>query len=317
MGGGQARDMREAMIETFIQAVEEGVNLAVLVSDSTSTAAIGPFQQRYPDRVVNAGIAEQNLLGIAAGLSLGGIVPVTANAACFLVSRSNEQLKNDICYSQTNVKLVGLNAGVAYGSLGSTHHAIDDISIMRGLGSILILAPSDAREAIGVFRFALSHEGPVYIRMDSTKLPALHDDSYAFQPRRLDLLREGGDISIFSMGSVTREAAAAGEELARQGIHAEIVNVPSIRPVDREDIAHRVGRTGRALTVEEHSVHGGLGALVCETIAEGGIGATVVRLGFPEGEFAKAGPRAEIRRFYGIDAVGIVEKARAMLQGRQ
>lgn len=317
MSSETGRDMRESMIEAFIQAVEGGVNLAVLVSDSTSTAAIGAFLERYPQRVVNVGIAEQNLLGIAAGLSLGGIVAVTACAACFLVSRANEQLKNDVCYSRTNVKTVGLNAGVSYGALGSTHHAIDDISIMRGLGGILILAPSDAREALGVFRFALSHEGPVYIRMDSARLPALHDGSYDFEPRRLDVLREGADVSIFAVGSVSHEAAAAGERLAEEGIHAEVVNVPSIRPVDGEAIARSAAKTGRVVTVEEHSIHGGLGSLVSEIVAEGGLGAAVVRLGIPEGEFAKAGPRAEIRRYYGIDSAGIAQRARQMLRHPQ
>ncbi len=178
MGKHPERDLREVMVETFIEAVAEGCNLAVLVSDSTSTAKIAPFAKAHPDRLVNVGIAEQNLVGMAAGMALGGYTAVTANAAPFLTARANEQVKNDVCYSNLNVKLVGLNAGVAYGALGSTHHSLDDVSIMRGLGNILILAPSDPVEARQVFKFALAHEGPVYIRMDSAKFPVLHDDDY-------------------------------------------------------------------------------------------------------------------------------------------
>ena len=147
--------LREVMVQALIEAVEDNVNLAVLVSDSTSTSKIAPFQEKYPDRLINVGIAEQNLIGVAVGLSLGGYVAVTANAAPFLVARSNEQIKNDVCYSQTNVKLVGLNAGVGYGALGSTHHAIDDIAIMRGFGNIIVLAPADPIETQKIFKYAL------------------------------------------------------------------------------------------------------------------------------------------------------------------
>jgi transketolase len=226
-------DLREAMVQTLLDAVEKGGNLAVVVSDSTSTSKIGPFQEKYPQRVVNVGIAEQNLVGIAAGLSLGGFTVVTANAACFLVARANEQVKNDVCYSNTNVKLVGLNAGVCYGPLASTHHAIDDVSIMLGLGNILILAPSDPVDAAKIFEFALQYEGPVYIRMDSDKFPVLHDNDYHFEPGKTDLLRAGKDISILAMGSTVYEAYFAAEALQANSIDAEVINVSSIRPLDR------------------------------------------------------------------------------------
>jgi transketolase len=235
---------------------------------------------------------------------------VTANAAPFVVNRANEQLKNDVCYSEANVKVAALNAGFAYGNLGSTHHAIDDISIVRGMGNILILAPSDPVECDGMFRFALAHVGPVYIRMDNLKFPVLHAPSYRFVPGAVDVLREGRDVTMFAVGSVVCEAAAASETLAAEGISVHLVNVPSIRPLDRDAVASAAGRTGRVVTVEEHSLHGGLGSLVCEIAAERGMGIRVRRLGIPEGSFAKAGPRAELRRFYGIDAAGIAAAAR-------
>ena len=306
-------DLREVMVRSFIRAVEDNINLVVLVSDSTSTSKIAPFKEKYPERLINVGIAEQNMIGVAVGLSLGGYVAVTANAAPFLVSRSNEQLKNDVCYSDTNVKLVGLNAGVCYGSLGSTHHAIDDISIMRGWANVLILAPSDPVETEQIFRFALEHIGPVYIRMDNVKFPTLHNQDYQFEPGKLDVLATGGDVTIFAIGSVVHEAYAAAQTLKADSINAEVINVSSIRPVDKKGIVESIQKTKKVITVEEHSLHGGLGSLISEIIAEAGLSIRLVRLGIPEGQFSKAGPRAELRAYYKIDKDGIVETAKKLL----
>lgn len=304
-----AKDLREVMVDVFISSVDEGVNLAVLVSDSTSTAKISPFQDRFPDRLVNVGIAEQSLVGTAAGMALGGFVAVTTNAAPFLVHRANEQVKNDVCYTNANVKLVGLNAGVCYGALASTHHAIDDVSIMRGFGNILIFAPGDPLEAEQIFRYALDYEGPVYIRMDSAKFPMLHDESYVFEPGKVDILREGSDLSLIAMGSTVYEAVAAAEILSAQGIEADVLNISSIRPLNPLEIITSLRKTGRGLTVEEHSLHGGIGSLVSEIVAEEGLGCRIKRLGFAEGKFATAGPRNEMRAHVGIDAQGIVKAA--------
>jgi len=314
-------DLREVMVRSFIRAVEDNINLVVLVSDSTSTSKIAPFREIYPDRLIDVGVAEQNMIGVAVGLSLGGYIAVTANAAPFLVSRSNEQLKNDVCYSDTNVKLVGLNAGVCYGSLASSHHAIDDISIMRGWGNVLILAPSDPVETERIFRFALEHIGPVYIRMDNAKFPTLHNQDYQFEPGKVDVLATGGDVTIFATGSVVHEAYAAAQTLktdatprssslrSTSSINAEVINVSSIRPIDKKGIIESIQKTKKVITVEEHSLHGGLGSLISEIIAEAGLPVRLVRLGIPEGQFSKAGPRAELRAYYKIDKDGIVETA--------
>ncbi|MBN1763745.1 MAG: hypothetical protein JW860_00675 [Sedimentisphaerales bacterium] len=310
----QKHDLREAMVQSFIKAVDRGINLAVVVSDSTSTSKIKPFAQKYPDRLINVGIAEQNLVGVAAGLSLGGFVAVTANAACFLVARANEQVKNDVCYSNTNVKLIGLNAGVCYGPLAGTHHAIDDISIMLGLGNIVILAPSDAIDTAAIFDFALEYEGPVYIRMDSDKLPVIHNEDYRFELGRANLLRTGTDISIMAMGSTAHEAYFAGQELEADSVQAEVINISSIRPVDKEAIAESIRKTRRVITVEEHSLHGGLGSIIAEIIVEENLQAQLIRLGIPQGQFSKAGPRDKIRAHYQIDKNGIVTAAQKLLQ---
>lgn len=314
LDNANAKDLRDVMVESLINAVDAGVNVAVLVSDSTSTAKISPFKDRFPDRLVNVGIAEQSLVGSAAGMALGGFVAVTANAAPFLVHRANEQVKNDVCYTNTNVKLVGLNAGVCYGALASTHHAIDDVSIMRGFGNILIFAPADPVEAEQIFKYALDYEGPVYIRLDSAKFPALHDAKYRFEAGKVDKLRDGNRLSLVAMGSTVHEAVAAAEDLGSLGIEADVLNISSIRPLEREEIIRSLKKTGLALTVEEHSVHGGVGSLVCEIAAEEGLGCRVKRLGFAEGEFAKSGPRSEMRSYVGLDADGIVKTATELVR---
>lgn len=310
-------DMRQVMVETFIEAADCGTELAVVVGDSTSTSKIKPFMERHPRRVINVGIAEQNLVGVAAGLSLGGVVTFTCNAAPFLVARANEQIKNDVCYSNINVKLVGLNAGVAYGPLGSTHHAIDDVAIMRGFGNISIFAPADPVEAKAVFEYALEHVGPMYIRMDSVALAALHDSTYVFEPGRVDVLLEGGDITICALGTVAHEALDAARVLRAEGIEAEVLNLSSVRPIDHPALIGSVRKTGRVLTVEEHALAGGIGSLVAETVAESGLAVGMKRLGFPDGTFPTAGPRSSMRACYSLDANGIAAAARALCSDRK
>jgi transketolase len=302
----EKKDLRDAVVGALSAAAAAGEKVLVLVSDSTSTSKIGPFASTYPDRLVNVGIAEQNLIGISAGLSLQGFVPVTMNAACFLVNRSNEQVKNDICYSNTNVKLIGLNAGVTYGPLASTHHAIDDLSIMRGFGNIQIWAPSDAVEAEQMVRAALAHQGPVYLRLDNAAFPVLHDASYRFVPGKPDVLVEGQALTLCALGSVVHEAVAAAAVLKARGVDAGVINVSSLRPLDRDALGALLGQTRRVITVEEHSVAGGLGSTVAEILAEQGIASKLKRLGIPEGKFAVCGPRDKIRATYGIDQAGIV-----------
>jgi energy-coupling factor transporter ATP-binding protein EcfA2 len=189
----------------------------------------------------------------------------------------------------------------------------DDISIMRGLGNILILAPSDAVEAKQIIRFALDYDGPVYIRMDSDKFPVLHGDDYQFEPGKVDVLQEGDDVTIVAVGSTVYEAAAAAQELQAASIGAEVLNISSVRPLEKARIIESLRKTGKVMTVEEHSLHGGIGSLVAEIIAEEQLDVQFKRLGITEGQFSKAGPRKEIRAYYHIDAPGIVQTAKQLL----
>ncbi|MBN2049992.1 MAG: transketolase family protein [Spirochaetales bacterium] len=304
-------DLREAVDQALLECAEAGKAVAVVVADSTSTAALKGFSERFPERLINVGIAEQNMVGIAAGLSLGGFTVFTANAAPFLLSRSYEQVKNDLCYSHSNVKMLGLNAGVAYGPLGSTHHILDDISMLRGLGNLQIFAPSDAREAAELVRYVCSFDGPAYIRMDKGPYPLFHSPDYRFKVGKPDPIYRSApstpEVVFFSLGTILEEAYSAARILSEKGIITALYSLPSIRPLQHADLLEKIAGTRLIVTVEEHSVHGGLGALISGLIHEAGMSIPVFKVGFPEGIFVKAGPRAEIRDFYGLTGPRIVE----------
>ena len=306
-------DLRDGAVNALSRLTAAGQDILVMVADSTSTSKIGAFLEAYPDRVINVGIAEQNMVGMAAGLALGGHVVFTANAAPFLVARANEQVKNDICYSATNVKMLGLNAGVAYGPLASTHHAIDDISIMSGFGNVQIFAPCDEAEVAQMVEYAASNPGPMYIRLDNAKFPVVHDASYTFKPGRPDVLIEGERIAVIALGSVVGEALEACEVLQAQGeLRPTLVNLSSLRPLDRDALSAIIARHDAVLTVEEHSLHGGIGATVAVLMAQRQLSRPLTMLGIAEGEFARYGTRKGIRRHYGIDAAGIEKSIRTL-----
>ncbi|WP_423061729.1 transketolase family protein [Citrobacter portucalensis] len=308
-----AEHLANVMVQAFIDAVEQGIDLVPVVADSTSTAKIAPFIKQFPGRLVNVGIAEQSMVGTAAGLALGGKVAVTCNAAPFLISRANEQIKVDVCYNNTNVKLFGLNAGASYGPLASTHHSIDDIAIMRGFGNIQIFAPSSPRECRQIIDYAIGYQGPVYIRLDGKALPELHDENYRFVPGAVLTLREGEHVALVATGSTVHEIVDAAALLADAGIQAKVVSVPSIRPCDTKALLSVLQGCKAVITVEEHNINGGLGSLVAEVLAEGGVGAVLKRLGIPDGEYAAAADRGWLRQHHGFDAAAIAAQARELL----
>ncbi len=307
------KDSRDAMIASFISAVENGVELMVVVSDSTSTSKIQPFAERFPERIVNVGIAEQNLVGMAAGLALGGYVVATANASPFLVNRSAEQVRNDVAYTDTNVKMMGLNPGFAYGSLGPTHHSLEDISMMRSLGGVKIYTPIDPEGTAEAVTHVLKSEGPAYIRIDSGLFQNIRRPDGVLRVTAPVRLSEGNDVTILGMGTSSHAVKEAAEILSRAGVHADAWGIPSIRPLRNEELLESIGNTGKVMSVEAHSVHGGLGSLVSEWIADKGIRARLVRLGVPEGLFAPASPRPAIEAAFNLDTDGIVKKVHEFL----
>lgn len=307
-----AEHLANVMVECFIEAVNNGVDLVPVVADSTSTAKIAPFVKAFPDRLVNVGIAEQSLVGCAVGLALGGKVAVTCNAAPFLISRANEQVKVDVCYNNANVKLFGLNSGASYGPLASTHHCIDDIGVMRGFGNIQIFAPSSPDECRQIIDYAIQHVGPVYIRLDGKELPEIHDDSYKFEPGKIDVLRKGEKVALVAMGSTVHEIVTAAEELAKNGKNVTVINIPSIRPCDTNALYDVLKDHQYVITVEEHNANGGVGSLVAEVLAENGAPIKLIRRGIPDGQYALAADRKTLRKYHGIDADSIVKLAASL-----
>ncbi len=308
----ETADLRDGVVTALTQLADAGENISVVVSDSTSTSKIGAFMKKYPERVVNVGIAEQTMVGVAAGLALGGHIAFTANAVPFLLNRANEQVKNDVCYSETNVKMLGLNPGVVYGPLASTHHAIDDISILSGFGNVRIFAPCDLPEAAAIVTHAAQTDGPVYIRLDNAKLSVVHGADYVFVPGKPDVIRQGTRTVIIALGSVVGEALAACDALAADNISPTLVNLSSIRPLDEEALLSILDRHDNVVTVEEHSLHGGIGSAVAVLLAQQGRAKKLSMLGITKGEFAHYGTRKGIRKYYGIDAAGIEKTVRAM-----
>ncbi|WP_034914375.1 MULTISPECIES: transketolase C-terminal domain-containing protein [Erwinia] len=293
------KDLRDAVIATLLEAQQNGANLSVMVADSTSTSKIAPFEKAFPDRVINVGIAEQNMVGMAAGVALSGRTVFTANAAPFLFARSNEQVKNDICYTETNVKMLGLNAGFAYGPLGATHHCTNDIANARTFGNLQIFAPADAVQASAITRYAIQHNGPVYIRMDSDKLPVLHDDSWQFVPGKPEVLQTGEETIVFCLGTLAHEALAAEE----QGI--TIVSLPSLWPLDETAVVKLIAAHRQVIVMEEHSLSGGLSSIIGELLHKHGLRQRFIPLGIPAYEFTHSSSRETLRGQFRIDAAGL------------
>jgi transketolase len=309
----EPKDLRDAVIEALLSAKEKGLPVMVLLSDSASTSKIASFASKYPDHVVNVGIAEQNLVGVAAGMSLTGFISVTANAAPFLLHRSYEQVKIDVCYNKTNVKLLGLNAGVAYGQLGSTHHASDDIAIVRNNDTVLIFAPADAVETFQIVQYALEYVGPVYIRLDNIKVTPIHDDSYRFIPGAIDMVRVGKDALVCSLGTLLSEALKGSEILSKKGIEVSVANFSSLRPLDKESLISLLRKHSRVITLEEHSLHGGLASIIREVIVAESLNISLTSLGIPEGETTLAGDRDSLRKHYGLDGQSVANAVSGML----
>jgi transketolase len=306
-------ELRDAAVISYIEMIKQGVNIMYLVSDSVSTSRIKPFRDLFPERLINVGIAEQNLMGIAAGLANNGIIPITGNAAPFLISRSNEQLKVDISYSNSNVKFTGLHPGFSYGTDGITHHEVNDICFIRGMPNFEIYVPCDPRECKQMLEYGvLGRQGPVYASLNTGKFPVITPDSYTFTPGLPVRFSEGKDLTIIALGTAVHDALKAAESLKGR-VSCDIFALTSIRPFLPETIAESIRKTALVLTIEQHSTHGGAGSLVAELIAELGLGARLRRLGIPEGSFTRNWTAEDNKAFFKLNAAGIVKTLEEMI----
>ncbi len=302
-------DCRDAYVRAVEALAETDQRIVAVVNDSVGSSKLGAFRDRFPDRLINVGIAEQNMVGVGAGLANGGKIPFVSGASCFLSARAMEQIKADCAYSFANVKLCGISSGVAYGELGATHHSIEDIAWLRAIDRLSVIVPSDPWETGEAIKAAAAHDGPVYVRISRMPVPQLERRSAAFAIGKGETLRDGGDLAIIANGTLVHRALAAADVLAEDGIAARVINMASIAPLDTDLIAE-AAKTGAIVTAEEGLARGGLGGAVAEWCAEN----APVRmrlLGFPG--FLPTGSAAWLMDRFGLSADGIAAAARDML----
>ena len=305
-----AFDCRNAFAETLEALAEADPRIVAVVNDSVGSSKLGDFKKKFPERTINVGIAEQNLVGVGAGLANGGQIPFVSAASCFLTARAMEQIKADIAYSNVNVKLVGQSAGIAYGELGPTHHSIEDIAWLRLLSNLAIVVPSDPWETTAAVKAAAAHDGPVFLRISRFPVPEIPRPNGArFGLGIAEILREGADAAVIANGVMVHRALEAADRLAETGVNVRVINMSSIAPLDVEAI-RSAADTGAVVTVEEGSVRGGLGGAVAEVMATSRPAHLRV-LGFPG--FAPTGTVDFLFEHFGLTADGIAAAVRDVI----
>jgi transketolase len=286
-------------------------NLVVLDADLAAATKTGTFKKAFPERHFDCGIAENNMICVATGMSLCGKIPFASSFAMFAAGRSFEQIRNSIGYPHNNVKIGATHAGITVGEDGATHQCCEDIALMRAIPGMVILNPADAVEARLAVKAAIEYVGPVYLRFGRMAVPVLFDDSYEFKIGKGVKMADGTDVSLVATGIELEQALAARELLAADGISASVVNISTIKPLDEELILAEAEKCGAIVTCEEHTVIGGLGGAVCECLAEKRP-TPVLRIGIQD-EFGRSGPAKELIPYYHLDAASIAEKAKAAI----
>ncbi len=310
----QLYDCRDAFENKLRELASEDQRIVAVVNDSVGSSKLNQFGQMYPVRLVNVGIAEQNMIGVGAGLANGGLIPFVCGASPFLTGRALEQIKADMAYSNANVKLCGMSSGMAYGELGPTHHSIEDMAWLRAIANMTVIVPADPVETAQAVEVAASTEGPMYIRLSRLPVPIVHDPDYHFEIGKAALLRDGDDITLIANGVLVCQALAAAEMLAKEGVQARVLNMSTVRPLDNEAVQAAAIETGGIVTAEEHTVFGGLGSAVAEVVVS--THPVPMRiLGVP-GVFAPTGSASWLLEHFGLTAQGIFDAA-LELRGRK
>ncbi len=303
---------RDAYGQTLVELGNERQDIVVMDADLAAATKTGLFRKAHPDRLFNAGIAGGNMMGGAAGLAASGKTVFASSFAMFAAGRAFEQIRNSIAYPHLNVKIAASHAGVSVGEDGATHQCCEDIAIMRAIPGMVILNPADAPEAKAAVRAAADYHGPVYLRLGRLAVPVFNDEDVEFTIGKGKVLREGTDVTIIATGLEVNEAMLAADTLAAEGVSARVVNMATIKPIDKELILACAAETGAIVTAEEHNIIGGLGSAVAEVLVESGKPVPMLRVGV-EDTFGRSGPALELLDMYGLTAPYIVEKAKAVL----
>ncbi len=304
-------DCRDAYVATLAELAHSDHRIVGVVNDSIGSSKLNAFKKSFPDRLINVGIAEQDMVGVAAGLANGGRIPFVSAASCFLTARALEQIKADVAYSNHNVKLCGMSPGVAYGELGPTHHSIEDIAWLRAIDNLTIVVPADPIETAAALRWAAEVVGPVFVRVSRMAVPEVNREDYTFTPGKAVTLRTGSDVTLISNGTVLWRALVAAEQLDCDGISARVLSMPTVKPLDVDAVLAAAQETSGIVTAEEATTAGGLGGAVAETLVQNHP-ARMKILGVPE--FAPTGSAAYLLDRYGMSPEGIADAARSLLK---
>ena len=307
----KTNSIRKAFGKTLAEIGELNEKIVVMDADLACSTQTKIFADKFPDRFFDCGIAEQNMLATAAGLASEGKIPFVASFAVFVTGRTYDQIRNGICYPNFNVKIVGTHGGVTVGEDGATHQALEDISLMRGLPHMTVIVPADCKECQEAIKYAALHEGPTYIRIPRSNVPDIFDENYSFNIQKAVVVEEGTDASIFTNGETLAEVLLAAEELKKENINLEVINVPVVKPLDSQTVIESVKKTKLAITVENHSIIGGLGSAICETLADK-LTSKVYRIGVND-EFGQSGTAEELIEHYGLDSKTLATKIKTMI----
>ncbi|HEY4813789.1 MAG TPA: transketolase C-terminal domain-containing protein [Chthoniobacterales bacterium] len=302
----------EVFAAALLELARKDSDLLVVTSDSRGSAKLAAFAKAAPGQIVEVGIAEQNLVGIAAGLSAAGKNVFAVSPACFLTARSLEQIKNDICYSDRPVSVIGISAGVSYGALGTTHHSLHDFAVLRAIHNITIVAPADNFETREAIKAAARSRTPVYLRFGKKTMPHLTRVVNGFELGKASLVRLGKDVTFIACGETVAPALAAADSLARDGIESRVISMHTIKPLDETTVLQAAMETRGVITVEEHSVHGGLGEACASLLLQAGLHTRFKIVGFPD-DHTVNGSQVEIFQHYGIDGPGLAATAKKLI----
>jgi transketolase len=308
------RATREALGETLIELAAEGIDVVAVDADLSGSTTTAKFAAAYPERFFNVGIAEQNMIGTAAGLAVAGKIAFTGSFAVFATGRAYDQVRNTVCYSDLDVKLAPTHSGITVGPDGGSHQMLEDIALMRVLPGMRVLVPADYVAAKAALRVAATTPGPFYVRLGRVAAPAIYGDDYRFELGEARVVREGAHVTLAACGVMVEAALAAADALELEGIHAEVLDVSTIKPFPAEAVAASARKTGAVVTCEEHSIIGGLGSAVAEALGELAP-VPLARVGVRD-VFGTSGEPAELMEHFGLSAAHIADAARGVLKKR-
>jgi len=306
--------VRTAFIKELFELAKQDERIVLIVGD-LGFGVVTPFMEQLPRQFLNAGVAEQNMTGMAAGMALSGKIALTYSIANFPTLRCLEQVRNDVCYHNANVKVVSVGGGFTYGAMGATHHALEDLAVMRAMPGLAVVAPGDPVEARAATRAVIAYHGPCYLRLGKAGEPVVHQSPIDFELGKAIPMREGRDATLISTGGILQNVVRAAERLVKEGIATRVLSMPTIKPLDTEAVLAAARETGAIFTIEEHSVVGGLGSAVAEVLAETeGTKVPFKRIGVPSGFSPYIGSQEYMQECHGLTKAGIAKSVASAMR---